>query len=79
MTNTIYDDLMGSTSDVLTERAARAFHLTLQESYPGVVWVRLRRDDERLRRPVAPPLARDVDDRVVGPDDVQTLGKTLAA
>ena len=68
-----YHDPM-ATDDLVTERAARAYRRILEDEDPGTVWVRLDgRELERLRRPVAAPLARNVDDVLANPDDMHAV------
>ena len=64
-------DLPMATDDLVTELAARAYRRILEARHPGVVWMRLSAGEvERLWGPLPVPLAGDVDDRLVRPDDM---------
>jgi hypothetical protein len=68
-----YDELVAVANETLTDRAARAFRQALTEQHSDVVWVRVR-EHERAGRPVPPTLPRDIDRRLRGPDDVDSVG-----
>lgn len=75
-----YDALMAEREkDELTERVARTFHAYLCGRYPGITWVRVRREHERLDLVPAVALTGNLRGGLAEPDGVDATGEVVAA